>query len=418
MSEEMSTKKIEVIQASKIFGKNAKKAAQLIADGKTKTEILKQTGATVGVKSANFHVEDGEIFVIMGLSGSGKSTLVRMLNRLIDPTAGKILLDGEDLMQMSKEQLREVRRKKISMVFQNFALFPHKTIVENTEYGLELQGVPKEQRRQKAMDSLKLVGLAGYENQYPSQLSGGMQQRVGLARALANDPDVLLMDEAFSALDPLIRKDMQNELLQLHGDMGKTIIFITHDLDEALRIGDRIALMKDGEIVQIGTPEEILMSPSNEYVERFVEDVDLSKVLTAGHIMKKADTVQIDRGPRVALRLMKQLGISSIYVVDKTNRLIGAVTAQDAAMAAESDLSLYDVMMDEIITVTPDAVLTDLFDIVSTANVPVAVVSGDRKLRGIIIRGALIGALAGNNSFINQNNSAEPSESSPEMEVI
>ena len=335
MNEQSIKKKIVVKDTTKIFGKNMKRAVQLLKEGKSKSDILKATGATVGVKNVTFDVNDGEIFVIMGLSGSGKSTLVRMLNRLIDPTVGQILLDGEDIVQMNKEQLREVRRKKIGMVFQNFALFPHKTIVENTEYGLEIQGVPKDQRRIKAVESLKLVGLAGYEDQYPNQLSGGMQQRVGLARALANDPDILLMDEAFSALDPLIRKDMQNELLQLHSDMGKTFIFITHDLDEALRIGDRIALMKDGEIVQIGTPEEILMSPSNEYVERFVEDVDLAKVLTAGHIMKQADTVQVDRGPRVALRLMKQLGISSIYVVDKSNRLMGAVTAQDAVAASE-----------------------------------------------------------------------------------
>lgn len=417
MNGDMRTKKIEVLQASKIFGKNRKKATQMIADGKTKAEILKQTGATVGVKSASFDVYDGEIFVIMGLSGSGKSTLVRMLNRLIDASSGKILLDGEDLMQMNKEQLREVRRKKIGMVFQNFALFPHKTIIENTEYGLELQGVPKEQRRQQAMESLKLVGLAGYETQYPSQLSGGMQQRVGLARALATNPDVLLMDEAFSALDPLIRKDMQNELLQLHSDMGKTIIFITHDLDEALRIGDRIALMKDGEIVQIGTPEEILMSPSNEYVERFVEDVDLAKVLTAGHIMKKADSVPIERGPRVALRLMNQLGISSIYVVDKGNKLIGAVTAQDALKAVEEERSLQDVLITDIVKVAPDTVLTDLFDAVSTATIPVSVVTEDQRLLGIIIRGALIGALAGDDQFINEKTEAAE-EASPELEVI
>lgn len=287
MSEQIASKKIEVKNTTKIFGKNTKRASQLLNEGKTKNEILKATGATVGVKNASFDVYEGEIFVIMGLSGSGKSTLVRLLNRLIDPTMGNILLDGEDIVKMNKEQLRNVRRKKIGMVFQNFALFPHKTILENAEYGLEIQGVAKVERQAKAKESLGLVGLAGYEDQYPSQLSGGMQQRVGLARALANGPDVLLMDEAFSALDPLIRKDMQDELLQLHNDMGKTIIFITHDLDEALRIGDRIALMKDGEIVQVGTPEEILMSPSNEYVERFVEDVDLSKVLTAGHIMKK-----------------------------------------------------------------------------------------------------------------------------------
>lgn len=410
MNEQSIKKKIVVKDTTKVFGKNMKRAVQLLKEGKSKGDILKATGATVGVKNVNFDVYDGEIFVIMGLSGSGKSTLVRMLNRLIDPTVGQILLDGEDIVQMNKEQLREVRRKKIGMVFQNFALFPHKTIVENTEYGLEIQGVSKDQRRLKAVESLKLVGLAGYEDQYPNQLSGGMQQRVGLARALANDPDILLMDEAFSALDPLIRKDMQNELLQLHSDMGKTFIFITHDLDEALRIGDRIALMKDGEIVQIGTPEEILMSPSNEYVERFVEDVDLAKVLTAGHIMKQADTVQVDRGPRVALRLMKQLGISSIYVVDKSNRLMGAVTAQDAVAASETDKSLEDVLISNLPMITPDTVLTELFDVVSTATIPVAVISEDKKLLGIIIRGALIGALSGDNQFINNDGIIEPAD--------
>ncbi|WP_342505536.1 glycine betaine/L-proline ABC transporter ATP-binding protein [Sporosarcina sp. FSL K6-2383] len=410
MSDQIASKKIEVHNTTKIFGKNSKRAAQLLNEGKTKSEILKATGATVGVKKASFDVYDGEIFVIMGLSGSGKSTLVRLLNRLIDPTMGTILLDGEDIVKMNKEQLREVRRKKIGMVFQNFALFPHKTILENTEYGLEIQGVAKAERQEKAKESLKLVGLAGYEDQYPNQLSGGMQQRVGLARALANGPDILLMDEAFSALDPLIRKDMQDELLQLHNDMGKTIIFITHDLDEALRIGDRIALMKDGEIVQIGTPEEILMSPSNEYVERFVEDVDLSKVLTAGHIMIKADTVQIDRGPRVALRLMKRLGISSIYVVDKGNRLLGAVTAQDAVAATESGKTLQEVLISDLPMMSADTLLIDLFDIVSTATIPVAVVNEDNKLQGIIIRGALIGALAGDNQFINNDGVADTIE--------
>lgn len=403
MEEALLKKKIEVKNASKIFGKSSKRAAQLLKDGKTKKEILKETGATVGVNNATFEVLEGEIFVIMGLSGSGKSTLVRLLNRLIDPTSGQILLDGEDIVKMNKEQLRNVRRKKIGMVFQNFALFPHKTILENTEYGLEIQGVAKEERKNQAIESLRLVGLAGYESQYPGQLSGGMQQRVGLARALANNPDILLMDEAFSALDPLIRKDMQDELLQLHEDMGKTIIFITHDLDEALRIGDRIALMKDGEIVQIGTPEEILMNPSNDYVERFVEDVDLSKVLTANHIMKHADTVQIDRGPRVALRLMESLRISSIYVVDKGGRLMGALTAQDAVAAAEKNLKIEDVLMTDVIKTTGESVLTDLFDIVSTATIPVAVVDEKNRLKGIIIRGAMIGALAGDNQFINEN---------------
>ncbi|MEC1261140.1 glycine/proline betaine ABC transporter ATP-binding protein OpuAA [Bacillus swezeyi] len=403
MSPDDKSIKIKVEKVSKVFGKQTKKATQLLASGKTKKEILKETGATVGVNQADFSVYDGEIFVIMGLSGSGKSTLVRMLNRLIEPTAGNVYIDGDMITNMSKDQLREVRRKKISMVFQKFALFPHRTILENTEYGLELQGVDKSKRQQKALESLKLVGLEGYEQQYPDQLSGGMQQRVGLARALTNDPDILLMDEAFSALDPLIRKDMQDELLDLHESVGKTIIFITHDLDEALRIGDRIALMKDGNIVQIGTPEEILMNPSNEYVEKFVEDVDLSKVLTAGHIMKRAETVRVDKGPRVALTLMKNLGISSIYAVDKHNRLLGTIDAETAKKAAEKGQVLETVISKEMKTVQQDVVLTDIFEMVSDASIPIAVVDEKERMKGIIVKGALIGALAGSDQYINVN---------------
>ncbi|WP_332274487.1 glycine/proline betaine ABC transporter ATP-binding protein OpuAA [Bacillus velezensis] len=404
--------KIKVENVSKVFGKQTKKAIQMLSSGKNKKEILKATGSTVGVNQANFDVYDGEIFVIMGLSGSGKSTLVRLLNRLIEPTAGNIYIDGDMITNMSKDQLREVRRKKISMVFQKFALFPHRTILENTEYGLELQGVDKKEREQKALDSLKLVGLEGFEHQFPDQLSGGMQQRVGLARALTNDPDILLMDEAFSALDPLIRKDMQDELLDLHDSVGKTIIFITHDLDEALRIGDRIVLMKDGNIVQIGTPEEILMSPSNEYVEKFVEDVDLSKVLTAGHIMKRAETVRIDKGPRVALQLMKNLGISSIYAVDKQKQLLGVIHAADAKKAVESDLSLQDILNTEFTTVNESTYLTEIFDVVSDANIPIAVTDDKERMKGIVVKGALIGALSGNNDYINVEDSAEQAQDS------
>ncbi|MDA7026975.1 glycine/proline betaine ABC transporter ATP-binding protein OpuAA [Bacillus sp. CLL-7-23] len=409
--------KIKVEKVSKVFGKHTKKAIQMLADGKTKKEILKETGSTVGVNQAEFNVYDGEIFVIMGLSGSGKSTLVRLLNRLIEPTAGNIYIDGDMITNMSKDQLREVRRKKISMVFQNFALFPHRTILENTEYGLELQGVKKNLRQEKALESLKLVGLEGYESQYPNQLSGGMQQRVGLARALTNDPDVLLMDEAFSALDPLIRKNMQDELLDLHESVGKTIIFITHDLDEALRIGDRIALMKDGNIVQIGTPEEILMNPSNEYVEKFVEDVDLSKVLTAGHIMKRAETVRIDKGPRVALELMKNLGISSIYVVDKHNRLIGAIDAATAKEATEKGLPLDQVISTDIKTVEQETILTDIFEMVSDASIPIAVIDEKHRMKGIIVRGALIGALAGNDEYINAHHESANKQEAVLQEV-
>lgn len=395
-----SNYKISIRNVTKIFGKS-RKALQLLQIGESKQSILKKTGATVGVNQASFDVEAGEIFVIMGLSGSGKSTLVRMINRLIDPTDGEVLIDGIDIVKMKKENLRDVRRQKISMVFQKFALLPHRTVLENTEYGLEIQGVSKETRVEKAMAALKLVGLEGYEYQFPKQLSGGMQQRVGLARALANDADILLMDEAFSALDPLIRKDMQDELLELQSTMKKTIVFITHDLDEALRIGDRIALMKDGSIVQIGTPEEILMNPSNDYVERFVEDVDLSKVLTAGHVMKRAEAVSIEKGPRVALQMMKDLGISSIYVVDRRKQLLGAITASNAKEAIDQKKGIVDILQADVSTVTADTLLTDLFEKVSVATIPVAVVDHKQRLNGILVRGAVIGALAGNNDSIN-----------------
>ncbi|MCA0993070.1 quaternary amine ABC transporter ATP-binding protein [Pseudalkalibacillus hwajinpoensis] len=392
----MEKAKITVKEVTKIFGKSPKQATKLLDQGKSKSEILKETGNTVGVNRASFDVYPGEIFVIMGLSGSGKSTLVRLLNRLIEPTSGQVLIDDEDIVRMKPEQLRDVRRKKLSMVFQRFALFPHKTVLENTEYGLEVQNISKEKRSGKAQESLELVGLKGYEKSYPSELSGGMQQRVGLARALANDPDVLLMDEAFSALDPLIRKDMQDELLELQESMEKTIVFITHDLDEALRIGDRIALMKDGSIVQIGTPEEIMTNPANDYVERFVEDVDLSKVLTASHVMKRAETLRADRGPRVALQLMREQKLSSLYIVDKKQKLIGAITADDAAKAIEAKKEIADILITDLPTVAPDTLLTDMFVKMASSSLPLPVIDENDKFKGIIVRGAVIGALAGN----------------------
>lgn len=387
---------INVEGLSKVFGKNTKEALQLLDQGKSKEEILKQTGCTVGVNRASFEVEQGEVFVIMGLSGSGKSTLVRLLNRLIEPTEGSVFVNDDDLAKVDKNTLRRVRREKLSMVFQKFALFPHRTILENTEFGLEIQGIDKEKRSKKAKESLELVGLGNYINQYPGQLSGGMQQRVGLARALANDPEVLLMDEAFSALDPLIRKDMQDELLDLQETMKKTIIFITHDLDEALRIGDRIALMKDGSIVQIGTPEEILVNPANDYVEKFVEDVDRSKVLTAEHIMKRPETINIEKhGPRVALERMKEEGLSSIYVTDGKRNLKGYVTADDASGARKNEMrDLNQILKTDVPTVAKDTPMHDIFEIIHNSPVPIAVVE-EGKLYGIIVRGAVIAALAG-----------------------
>ncbi|MDR0140275.1 glycine betaine/L-proline ABC transporter ATP-binding protein [Metabacillus idriensis] len=393
--------KVEVKNVTKVFGKSPKNAIKLLKEGHSKKEILEKTGSTIGVNSASFEIYPGEIFVVMGLSGSGKSTLIRMLNRLIDPTIGEILIDDADIVKMSAQQLRDVRRNKISMVFQNFALFPHKTVLENTEHGLVLRNVPENERREKAMQSLAVVGLKGYENQYPSQLSGGMQQRVGLARALASNTDILLMDEAFSALDPLIRKDMQDELLELQETMKKTIIFITHDLDEALRIGDRIALMKDGTIIQIGSPEEIMMNPADKYVERFVEDVDLSKVLQASHVLKRAERMTPDRGPRVALQIMKAQGYSSIFIVDRKQKLLGALTADDASNAVKENKTVEEVMARNIVTVSEDTLLTDVIEALSNSPLPVAVVDQENRLKGVIIRGAVIGALAGNKDDLN-----------------
>jgi glycine betaine/proline transport system ATP-binding protein len=395
---------IKVEGLTKIFGKKPSQGMKLLKQGKSKDEILNETGLTVGVNQASFEVQDSEIFVIMGLSGSGKSTLVRLLNRLIEPTAGKVWIDGENLAEMNDKDLREVRRKKMSMVFQKFGLFPFRTIIENVEYGLEIQGIDPSARKKKAMESLELVGLKGYENQLPDQLSGGMQQRVGLARALANDPSVLLMDEAFSALDPLIRKDMQDELLDLQVKMQKTIIFITHDLDEALRIGDRITIMKDGEIVQVGTPEEILVHPADDYVERFVEDVDRSKILTAGHIMKRPETVNIEKhGPRVALERMREEGLSTILVVDNQRNLKGYVSADDASMALKNDVnSLQSLLKNDIPKVDKETPMQEIFAIIHDIQTPVAVVENDR-LVGIIVRGALIAALAQDSEVKTEN---------------
>lgn len=277
---------IDIRNVTKVFGKYNDEVKSLLEENKSKDEILSETGATVAVKDVNFSINEGEVFVVMGLSGSGKSTLIRLVNRLIDPSNGSIFIKDQNITELQKKELREFRRKNFSMVFQSFALFPFKTVLENAAFGLEVKNVDKSDRLKKAEESLSLVGLDGYENQYPSQLSGGMQQRVGLARALANDTDILLMDEAFSALDPLIRKDMQDELIQIQKNMKKTIIFITHDLDEALNIGDRIALMKDGEVSQVGTAVDIVTNPANDYVKSFVKDINQSKVLQVKHLME------------------------------------------------------------------------------------------------------------------------------------
>lgn len=390
---------LEVHNLTKIFGRKRKAALNLVKQQVSKTEILKKTGATVGVYDANFKVKAGEIFVIMGLSGSGKSTLIRMLNRLINPTSGQIYIDGKDVAKMNEEELRQVRREKINMVFQNFGLFPHKTILENTEYGLEVRGVAKEKRRQLAEAALDSANLLAFKDQYPNQLSGGMQQRVGLARALANDPDILLMDEAFSALDPLIRRDMQDELLNLQEEKQRTIIFITHDLNEALRIGDRIAIMNDGQILQIGTGEEILTNPQNDFIKEFVEDVDRSKVLTAQNIMTTPFTTNIENdGPNVALSRMRVEEVSMLLAVDKRRQLKGSLTAEAALKARKEKLPLTEVIDKNVKTVSPDTLITDIFDLIYDSPTPLAVVNENGRLLGVIIKGRVLEALAVNSS--------------------
>lgn len=388
--------KLEVENLTKIFGENEKEALELTQQGVSKNDILSETGATVGVHQAGFDVKEGEIFVIMGLSGSGKSTLVRMLNRLIEPTDGSVKIDGEDMIQMNDRDLRKVRREKISMVFQNFGLFPHRTILENTEYGLEVQGMAKEERREKAEKALDNAGLLAYKNQYPDQLSGGMQQRVGLARALANDPEIILMDEAFSALDPLIRRDMQDELLELQKTQKRTIIFITHDLNESLRLGDRIAIMKDGKVVQIDTGEEILMNPADNYVKRFVEDIDRSRVFTAENIM--STPAKIIKGVDDlddALERMIHDDLSNITVVDEEGTLQGYIIGDEAALAVgEGQKDLEPLIHTDIPRVRPTTLVGSLYDIIHDSSTPVAVVDTADKLLGIVVRGSVISALS------------------------
>ncbi len=388
--------KIVIKNLVKIFGDHPDKAMKMLQEGRSKEEILGKTRQAVGVHDINFEVNQGETFVLMGLSGSGKSTLLRCINRLIDPTAGTITVDGEDLTRARPEVVREMRRKKIGMVFQRFALLPHRTVLDNAAFGLEIQGVPARERREKARQVLEMVGLKDWEDSMPSQLSGGMQQRVGLSRALASGQEILLMDEPFSALDPLIRRDMQEELLSLQSSLNKTIIFVTHDLDEALILGDRISLMKDGTIVQTGTPEEILTKPADEYVKKFVEGVDISKVITAEGLMKAPEpVVTLKDGPHMALRLMREHGISSIFVTTRERKLAGIVQAEDALKAVQEQKEDFnDIIIKDTPTVRPDTHVIDIIPLIADSRFPVAVTREDNRLVGILVRGSVLAGLA------------------------
>jgi len=390
---------IEVRSLYKIFGSRLGEARRMVDAGRSRADILKKTGGTAAVVNANFSIQRRETFVIMGLSGSGKSTLLRLLNRLIEPTYGEIRVGGEDIAHLHTSALRELRRRKFSMVFQHFGLLPHRNVIENVEFGLEIQHVAAEVRRQKALDAVEIVGLGGYEASAISALSGGMQQRVGLARALATDPEILLMDEAFSALDPLIRTQMQDELADLQSRLQKTVVFITHDLDEALKLGDRIAIMKDGVIDQIGTPETILTEPATDYVRTFVENVDRSKVLTAGSVMKRTSMVASHKdGPHLAVRLMQQNNLSSLFVVDQDRRFQGMVTIDNAlSEVKKGGRVLGPIVQRDFPTVEENTLLRDMIPLASETRIPIPVLRENGTLAGIVSRAVLLSALSSKN---------------------
>jgi glycine betaine/proline transport system ATP-binding protein len=377
----------------KVFGESPKKALKLLDKGLSKDEIFEKTGNTLGVVNASFDINEGEIFVIMGLSGSGKSTLVRLFNRLIEPSRGELVLEGQDIAKASKSELRKIRREKMSMVFQSFALMPHMSVIENTAFGLELSGISKEDRNQRALDALSQVGLEAWAESYPSELSGGMQQRVGLARALANDPKILLMDEAFSALDPLIRTEMQDELLKLQQKHKRTIVFISHDLDEAMRIGDRIAIMHDGRVVQVGAPEEILKNPADDYVSSFFRGVDVSTVLSAGDIASKKQTTVIRRqgtGIETAIIQLQETDREHGYLVDNDLKFIGIVTIDSLKDARKLGESIEKATIKGIEPIKTDQPLNELLGVVADAPYGPPIIDDDRVFKGALTRASLL----------------------------
>ncbi|WP_147820985.1 glycine betaine/L-proline ABC transporter ATP-binding protein ProV [Salidesulfovibrio onnuriiensis] len=382
--------KIVVKNLSKIFGPAPKKALAMLKQGEDKASILDKTGMTVGVNNANFSIEEGEIFVIMGLSGSGKSTIVRMLNRLIEPTAGSVIVDGKDVIRMSQEELVKFRLHNMSMVFQSFALMPHQTVLDNAAFGLELAGVDRDKRHERAREALAQVGLEGWEEAYPDQLSGGMQQRVGLARGLAVDPEILLMDEAFSALDPLIRTEMQDELLKLQEEDRRTIVFISHDLDEALRIGDRIAIMEGGNVVQVGTPEEILQNPANDYVRAFFRGVDPTGVISAGDIARDTHpTIVLTKAGsiRTAHEILSGSERNHGYVLNAKHQFLGIVSSdslQEAMRTKKPDTPLSQAFLEGVKAVNINDSMQDILPEVASSTCPVPAVDDDNRYRGVV----------------------------------
>ena len=393
VSEDAPTR-IRLEGVSKVFGWQAEAALKDLRKGKGKTEVQNEYAAVVGAFDVSLEVKRGEIFVIMGLSGSGKSTLLRLINRLHEPSTGRVYIDDEDITTLNTKQLRELRRRKFGMVFQSFALLPHRTVMGNVEYGLEVQGMPKAERQKRSQEIIDTVGLSGYEWKFASELSGGMQQRVGLARALAADPEILLMDEAFSALDPLIRSQLQDDLLEIQDRLGKTIVFVSHDLDEALKLGNRIAIMRDGRLIQVGTPQQIITQPADDYVSAFVEGADRTHVLTASHIMHTPSTTGHPKdSPRTLLRKMERSGFGGLVIVDSSRKQHGYLGLDETVRQRDAEV-IDPASFRPLPSATPETSLSELIIMTTTMSAPVVIVDEMDRVVGIIDKNTLLAALA------------------------
>lgn len=386
---------LKVEQLYKFYGPNKAQAKAMIKKGAKKSEILDKTGCNVALNNVSFEVKKGEMFVIIGLSGSGKSTLVRCFNGLNTPSDGSVYYQGEAIQKYSKQELMDFRRNKIAMVFQHFGLIPHRTVLENVSLGLEIKGTTKKEREQKSLEMIELVGLKGFDQYQISQLSGGMKQRVGLARALANDPEILLMDEPFSALDPLVKRDMQFELLKIQQKMKKTIIFITHDINEAFKLGDRVAIMRDGQVIQIDTPEDMLTNPADDYVENFVEGADITKIVTVQNIMiTPSCIIKYGDGPKRAIQEMKINNVSSAYVVNADMELEGIVTLDEATKQKDQKILDKDTFIKNLTSLDPDTIIHDALAPSVNNPYPLPVIDKNNKLLGIVSKASVISALA------------------------
>ncbi len=385
---------LKLEHVSKIYGNNRSEAEQMMRSGADKSEVYKKTGCTVALWDVNLEVPRGKIFVIIGLSGSGKSTAIRCINRLTEPTGGKIIYNGQDINEMKSGELLMLRRHNMSMVFQSFGLMSHRNILENVAYGLEVKGVPKEAREQQALKYIAMVGLEGLEHQSCDQLSGGMKQRVGIARALTSESEILLMDEPFSALDPLVRRDMQFELLKIQHKLKKTIIFITHDVDEAFKMGDTVCIMKDGRVIQVGTPEELMVNPATSYVSKFLDAADKTKVVTVSNIMiSPSSMVRISDNIEWALRKMRTNNLSSVVVIDKNMRLCGFLNIHEALQAKKNRQSISDALTKNVLKVAPDALVSEVIPVAGTASLPIAVVDENDTLLGLVTKSSILSSM-------------------------